>query len=169
MIRLLVHRALPWINPAFYCQTLGWVGFIKYEFSAQAVQLPENCRNHVGPSVSEFDSRAYASTIQYCVFHGEPLKGKALHCQVLKKGNCLDLFALNVLLNFYVKSQLLSDACALFEEMADRNTVSFVTLIQGYGEANLLVKAMELFSKLHRENHELNAFVFTTMLKLFTS
>ncbi|KAJ0095752.1 hypothetical protein Patl1_15587 [Pistacia atlantica] len=53
----------------------------------------------------------------------------AIHCQVLKKGNCLDLFGTNILLNVYVKLNLLVNARQLFNEMPKRNTISFVSLM----------------------------------------
>ena len=60
-------------------------------------------------------------------------------------------------------------ACKLFDEIPERNTVSFVTLIQGYSESGRFVKEVELFVRLHREVHELNPFVFTSFLKLLVS
>ncbi|PON78583.1 DYW domain containing protein [Parasponia andersonii] len=89
-----------------------------------------------------------------------------LHCEILKRGGCLDLFANNILLNMYVKLELLSDAHSLFEDMPELNTISFVTLIQGLLESQRFVEGIYLFVRLHREGRELNGFVFTTMLKL---
>ena len=50
--------------------------------------------------------------------------------------------------------------------MHERNTISFVTLIQGYAQYFELGKVVELFTRLHRKVHELNPFVFATILKL---
>ncbi|KDP23280.1 hypothetical protein JCGZ_23113 [Jatropha curcas] len=104
--------------------------------------------------------------LRACIQTDDHIAGKALHCEIIKKGNCLDLFGSNILLNLYVKSDALSDASKLFDEMPERNTVSFVTLIQGHAQSLQLFGALELFSRLHREGHELNPFVFTTILKL---
>ncbi|GAB4849651.1 hypothetical protein Ancab_004446 [Ancistrocladus abbreviatus] len=162
MIKLLCQRRIPMMNLAICFRP------IKHGFVTHAAHFAEEeCVNYAGSS--DVDSYAYASNLQQCVLHAEPIEGKALHCQVVKRGNCLDLFAFNVLLNFYVKSGFLSDACALFGEMPERNTISFVTLVQGFGEANRFFEAIELFRRLHREGHELNAFVFTTLLKLCVS
>ncbi|XP_065858066.1 putative pentatricopeptide repeat-containing protein At5g13230, mitochondrial isoform X2 [Euphorbia lathyris] len=104
--------------------------------------------------------------IRNCIQAGDFIVGKAIHCQILKRGNCLDLFAYNILLDFYVKSDTLSDARKLFDEIPERNTISFVTLVQGYAQSSQLDEAVDLFSRLHREGHELNPFVFTTIFKL---
>ncbi|KAI3745549.1 hypothetical protein L6452_07949 [Arctium lappa] len=67
------------------------------------------------------------------------------------------------------KLQVKEDARNVFDEMPSRNTVSFVTLIQGYSELFPHVESTKLFVRLHREGHELNAFVFTTLLKLLVN
>ena len=50
--------------------------------------------------------------------------------------------------------------------MHERNTISFVTLIQRYAQYFELGKVVELFTRLHREVHELNPFIFAIILKL---
>ncbi|KAK9076226.1 hypothetical protein SSX86_004559 [Deinandra increscens subsp. villosa] len=116
---------------------------------------------HLDPHIS-------ARFLQNCIITGELASAKTLHCHILKKGGGLDLFGWNILLNLYVKSGLLLDARNLFDEMPSRNTVSFVTLIQGLSEFPD-VESTKLFVRLHREGHELNAFVFTTILKLLVN
>nr|TKR84576.1 hypothetical protein D5086_0000255940 [Populus alba] len=54
----------------------------------------------------------------------------------------------------------------LFDEMPERYMVSFVTLIQGYNQRFRSYDAIWLFSRFHGEGHELNPFVFSTVLKL---
>ncbi|GAB2300253.1 hypothetical protein Dimus_034289 [Dionaea muscipula] len=178
MIELFCRRTQPWESPAILFRLSGGlIGSAKQgiSFSAQPAQSSEN-QQLLGPVCSEvlglppeFQSHAYANILNRCISYEEPMKGKALHCQILKMGNFLDLFALNVLLNFYVKSQFLPDAHKLFDEIPHRNTVSFVTLIQGYAAVDQCMEAVKLFTRLHREGHELNAFVFTTVLKLLVS
>jgi len=120
-------------------------------------------------SSPEFNTYIYGSLLQSCIRNGDCATGKYLHCEIIKKGNCLDLFANNILLNFYVKYDSLPDAAKLFDEMPDRNTVSFVTLIQGYSQCLRFSEAIGLFSRLQGEGHELNPFVFSTVLKLLVS
>lgn len=115
----------------------------------------------------EFDSYAYARALTSCIADGKLYRGRAIHCDVLKKGGCLDLFCRNILLNFYVRFDLVSCAHRLFDEMHDRNMVSFVNLIQGHAKSGNFPEATELLLRLYREGHELNHFVFTTALKLF--
>ncbi|CAH9129678.1 unnamed protein product [Cuscuta epithymum] len=117
----------------------------------------------------EFDYRAYANMLQECITNCQFALGKSLHCDILKRGGSLDLYGWNILLNFYAKSDFMPCAHQLFDEMEDRNMVSFVTLIQGYMRLEHYTEASELFVRLHREGHELNPFVFTTILKVLVN
>ncbi|KAF8378055.1 hypothetical protein HHK36_029389 [Tetracentron sinense] len=169
MIRVFRSRKLPWMNSAIYGNPSSLVRYPHCGFSAHSAQFADERENYVGPPLSEFDSHAYARLLQDCTRNGDATKGKGLHCDILKRGVCLDLFAWNILLNLYVKLDLLFDARLLFDEMLERNTISFVTLIQGYAQSLRFVEAVELFIRIHREGHELNPFVFTTILKLLVS
>ncbi|KAL7142993.1 hypothetical protein ABFS83_08G161400 [Erythranthe nasuta] len=146
--------------------------YLPYRFSSMAAQLcrDESTCKEVVPSFSpEFDSHLYAGILQQFIKADDPTRGKILHCQILKRGNCLDLFARNILLNLYLKNGHFSDGLNLFDEMPDRNVVSFVTVIQGCSQLGEYDKAVDLYFKLHKEGHELNPFVFTTILKLLVS
>ncbi|KAL1807453.1 hypothetical protein ACET3Z_024443 [Daucus carota] len=120
---------------------------------------------------STLDSYAYSNLLRNCVVDENLTAGKALHCDIIKRGGicCLDLFASNILLNLYVKTRVLGDARLLFDKMPHTNVVSYVTLIQGYSQELRYSDAIELFVELYSEGHELNAFVFTTILKLIVS
>lgn len=158
MIRLSCQRKLRCIN--------AWTSFLQCWFSSQAIHLTQQSKNHLDSPSLGFDSYEYADMLQDCIKNGKPRRGMGLHCEILKRGGCLDLFANNILLNMYVKSGLLFDAHIVFEEMPRRNTISFVTLIHGLTESERFVEGIDLFVRLHREGHELNGFVFTTVLKL---
>ncbi|XAR57032.1 hypothetical protein NMG60_11025032 [Bertholletia excelsa] len=161
MIRYLSHRTWP---PQ--CRTKSRICFPYCGFSSQA---GENSREHVIRLTSDFNFHAYGRMLRSCIINGEYGIGRGLHCHILKTGCCLDLFARNILLDLYVKSDLLPDARNLFDEMLERNSVSYVTLVQGYAQSMQFVEAIELFFRLHREGHDLNPFVFTTILKLLVS
>ncbi|XP_030529034.2 putative pentatricopeptide repeat-containing protein At5g13230, mitochondrial [Rhodamnia argentea] len=172
MIKFLSTRALRCASVATPCDGRGLHSFLHSSargFSAQAARLLEQCPSDSELPPSDFDSRSYAGMLQDCIRSGDPTLARPLHCDVIKRGACLDLFASNILLNAYVKSELLGDACILFDELPTRNTISFVTLIQGLAQALRFGEAVEFFVRLHREGHELNPFAFTTFLKLLVS
>ncbi|CDP11304.1 unnamed protein product [Coffea canephora] len=175
MIRLLSRRELQWTNSCRLFKLLAFVRSQQYGFSFVSAQLAQEEEESLisckmppfTPRVS--NSHAYANILQNCVENSEPIRGKATHCDIIKRGGCLDLFARNVLLNLYVKCELWYDARQLFDEMPDRNVVSFVTLIQGCSMSERYNEAVQLFGRLHKEGHKLNPYVFTTILKMLVT
>ncbi|PPD94790.1 hypothetical protein GOBAR_DD08183 [Gossypium barbadense] len=170
MIRLLTTRApRPSNISAVHQKINSFVCSSLCGFSAQAANQTQQNPSSINRPSSHFDSHMYGALLQRCVQNDDPISAMGLHCKILKRGNCLDLFATNILLNVYVKAELLSEAETLFDEMPERNTISFVTLVQGYAQCLHFSEALGLFTRLHREGHELNPFVFTSILKVLVS
>ncbi|KAG2274048.1 hypothetical protein Bca52824_056603 [Brassica carinata] len=113
--------------------------------------------------VPSLDSHTYDELLRRCIGQNDPISTKAIHCDVVKRGICLDLFASNILLDAYVKAGFAEDALNLFDEMPERNHVSYVTLSRG----NACEDPVGLYTRLHREGHLLNPHVFTSFLKWF--
>ncbi|XP_038692710.1 putative pentatricopeptide repeat-containing protein At5g13230, mitochondrial [Tripterygium wilfordii] len=174
MIRLTRNRkAFSCLDFATHFTINTWTCFPGHRFTAQAAlslqgQEEEQKRGEQVQCATslEFESRVYTTLLKDCIQDDDPVRGKALHCHVLKRGNYLDLFGQNVLLNLYVKADLLNDARKLFDEMPEKNTISFVTLIQGQKHSFRYLEGIQLFQRLHREGQEMNPFVFTAMLDL---
>ncbi|XP_008791057.2 putative pentatricopeptide repeat-containing protein At5g13230, mitochondrial [Phoenix dactylifera] len=166
MVRFSLFRISKWPIFTLTHQFHPLACFPRCGFLANAAESVIEEEYYVSRS-PRFDSYAYARALQACIANGDQFRGKAVHCHALKNGGCLDLFCWNILLNLYVKFDLVDDACKLFGEMRERNMVSFVTVMQGHAQCGQFLEAAQLFLRLHREGHELNHFVFTTILKLF--
>ncbi|TMW93464.1 hypothetical protein EJD97_011626 [Solanum chilense] len=164
MLRYVLARTQPWKRFATFPTSHCWALLWHSQFSSQSLYLSKG--QYTNLEISSFNSSTYANVLQNCIKNRDFIVGKAHHCDVLKRGGCLDLFGQNILLNLYVKSELLHDAVQLFDEMSTKNVVSFVTLLQGHLQAEEYITAVELFNRLHREGHKLNPFVFTTILKV---
>lgn len=130
-----------------------------------SVQSAEPALKWSDSVVTGLDSQAYGTMLRRCIQRNDPVSVKAIHCDVVKRGSCLDLYAANILLNAYVKTGFAAYATKLFDEMPERNNVSFVTLSQG----DACRDPVGLYTRLHREGHELNPHVFTSFLKWFVS
>ncbi|XP_031490909.1 putative pentatricopeptide repeat-containing protein At5g13230, mitochondrial isoform X2 [Nymphaea colorata] len=115
------------------------------------------------------DSFAYTQLLQDIVEQHSLMEGKAIHGHVMKRGGCVDLFAWNTFINMYCKCGSLADAHRVFDEITMRNTVSWVALIQGHLQNENFMEAWLLFVKLTRQGYELNAFAFTTVLKVLVN
>ncbi|XP_050371864.1 putative pentatricopeptide repeat-containing protein At5g13230, mitochondrial [Argentina anserina] len=146
-----------------HCKPISFSTFQRCGYAAQSLQ---HSTFHPQLPNPEFDSHSYAATLQHHIRNADFTSATALHSHIVKKGACLDLFAHNILANMYVKAGLVDNALKVFDEMPHRNVISFVTLIQGLSESQRFNDAVELFSRLHREGHELNPFAFTSLLKL---
>uniref|UniRef100_J3NCB5 Pentatricopeptide repeat-containing protein n=2 Tax=Oryza brachyantha TaxID=4533 RepID=J3NCB5_ORYBR len=81
--------------------------------------------------------------------HGSPSGGEAVHCAALK---CRFLgesvLVGNALVHFYANHRLLGDAAKVFEEMPERDVVSWTTLVDGYARAGLADEAWRLFCRM---------------------
>lgn len=72
-------------------------------------------------------------------------EGVQLHGAVVKMGLEEDVFIGNSLIHFYAECGELDDGQKVFDEMAERNVVSWTSLIRGYARRELPKEAVSLF------------------------
>ncbi|XP_058089016.1 pentatricopeptide repeat-containing protein At5g66520 [Magnolia sinica] len=75
-----------------------------------------------------------------------------IHCQIIKNGFGLEVFAANSLLHVYVKSGCISSARQLFDRIPHRDTVSWNSMINGYAKNGEIKNARELFCQMPARN-----------------
>ncbi|XP_016470149.2 pentatricopeptide repeat-containing protein At2g33680 [Nicotiana tabacum] len=96
--------------------------------------------------------------------------GKQAHCLAFKLSYLNDLFVGSSLLNMYCKagSRHLVDARKMFDEMPERNSVSWTTMISGYALLRRAKEAVGVFRMMlweqGRGQDYVNEFVFTSVL-----
>lgn len=73
---------------------------------------------------------------------------KQFHVKVFKSGFDKDLFLCNTLINLYVRSSGLESARRLFDEMPERNSVTWACLISGYTQNGRHNEACVLFKEM---------------------
>ncbi|KAJ0976538.1 hypothetical protein J5N97_012012 [Dioscorea zingiberensis] len=71
--------------------------------------------------------------------------GSSIHALVMKLGLEANLHAQNSLLGLYCRCCCVEDAQKVFDEMAERDVVSYTALVSGYAKVGMLESAMELF------------------------
>ncbi|KAK4710409.1 hypothetical protein R3W88_004922 [Solanum pinnatisectum] len=97
---------------------------------------------------------------------GDSFTGKQAHCLAFKLGYLSDVFVGSSLLNVYGKAgHYLGDARKVFDEMPERNSVSWTTMISGYALQRMVKEAVGVFSvMLWERGEDVNEFVFTSVL-----
>ncbi|XP_062098533.1 pentatricopeptide repeat-containing protein At1g08070, chloroplastic-like isoform X2 [Humulus lupulus] len=89
-----------------------------------------------------------------CFESFEALKyGEVIHCEIVKLGFCSSVFVQNTLLDFYAKCcENLENACRLFDEMPERDVVSWNSIITSYMARGEIESALRLFNSMPERN-----------------
>lgn len=111
------------------------------------------------------DSFTYAELIKCCVDRGAVEQGKLVHMHVFFNGYRPDTILMNILMSMYVKFGLLDEARKLFDEIPDRNVVSWTTMIAAYSNAKLNERALEFLVLMFREGVRPNMFTYSSVLR----
>lgn len=74
--------------------------------------------------------------------------GEQLHLEIIKKGLVNLLFLCNTLINVYVRSADLVSANKVFDEMPDKNLVTWACLISGYTQNEMPYDACAIFARM---------------------
>ncbi|KAK6940702.1 Pentatricopeptide repeat [Dillenia turbinata] len=111
------------------------------------------------------DCVTYSELIKCCVSFKAVEEGKLVHKHVLGKGYNPGTFLYNVLLHMYVKFNLLDEAQILFDQMHERNVVSWTTLISAFSNSKLNDRALGLLVLMGREGIWPNMFTYSSVLR----
>ncbi|KAF5742350.1 pentatricopeptide repeat-containing protein [Tripterygium wilfordii] len=89
-------------------------------------------------------------------------KGRTLHAKIIKTGSFSCIYISNSLVNFYAKCGHLVEANLVFEEITDKDVVSWNSLINGYSQQRLTgsLIVIKLFQRMRAENALPNAHTF---------
>ncbi|ONK57247.1 uncharacterized protein A4U43_C10F18110 [Asparagus officinalis] len=109
---------------------------------------------------------AIAHTLRHCGKIRAISRGKSLHSQIIKHGLYSIVFIANNLMGMYCDFKLYSDAQKLFDEMPERNVVSWTTSISAHMHAGNPYKALKVFTQmLDFAYEEPNRYTYSIVLK----
>ncbi|XP_026382742.1 pentatricopeptide repeat-containing protein At4g08210-like [Papaver somniferum] len=92
--------------------------------------------------------------------------GKAFHCHSIKLGYSQHVFLANNLISMYTDFKLFDSARQLFDEIHERNVVTWTTMINSYISAGNLFEALRMFNLMSEFELETpNPFTFSSALK----
>ena len=90
--------------------------------------------------------------LKECVSNLASFTGRSVHSQVIKFGFYDDVFVRNSLISLYSASGFFGVARAVFDEMPNRDVVSWNSMIVGYLRSGDLDEALDLFSRMRNRN-----------------
>ncbi|XP_050205887.1 putative pentatricopeptide repeat-containing protein At5g09950 [Mercurialis annua] len=129
----------------------------------QHQQPSQTFRNLPPPSWTSFD--LYEHLVNTYRHASCSTESKQFHLRILKHGFDSDLFLSNTLVNAYLRSDELDSARKLFDEMPERNCVTWACLISGYSSNGMPMEACGVFKDMIFEGCLPNCFAFGAALK----
>lgn len=110
------------------------------------------------------EEEKYSNFLQRCVQTSTLAHGRAMHAKFIKESLVSSTFLHNHLLNMYSKCGDLVGAAQLFEEMPQRNVVSWSALIAGFVQHNHPKEALSIFHQMQRQGAKPNEFTLVSAL-----
>ncbi|MED6197093.1 hypothetical protein PIB30_053482 [Stylosanthes scabra] len=110
------------------------------------------CYNRMVASGSDPDGFTYSFILSACARGGLLWEGEQLHCKVLVKGYCCNVFVETSLLNFYAVCGGVGRARYLFDEMSQRSVVSWNSMLAGYVRCGDFDGARRVFDEMPCRN-----------------
>lgn len=90
--------------------------------------------------------------------------GKSLHSEVLKSGLLVDFHVVHSLITMYSKCREMGFARKVFDEMSERDLVSWNSIISGYSRIGFPGEAVELFGKMREVGMEPDEMTLVSVL-----
>ncbi|KAL8474979.1 hypothetical protein ACS0TY_031415 [Phlomoides rotata] len=134
-------------------------------YSFSALQLFKQMLHHR----SLPNSHTFAGVFSAAAVLEDAVMARQAHCFVVKLVGSSDVFVYSSALNVYCKLGFVSEGRKLFDEMSERNSVTWSTMISGYALQRLTNEAFEVFRVMvSRGEEEVNEFVLTSVLSSVT-
>lgn len=111
------------------------------------------------------DSITYSELIKCCIANGAIKQGRQVHQHVFSNGYEPKTFLINILLNMYVKFNLVDEAQCLFDQMLERNVVSWTTMIAVYSSSECMHKALKMLIMMLRDGVRPNMYTYSSVLR----
>ncbi|KAJ1443684.1 hypothetical protein SESBI_00280 [Sesbania bispinosa] len=141
--RFFDHHSATHNRDEFLCNSMINTHFVIRQFTEPFTLYRDLCRE----TKTAFKPSGYTFTAlaKGCAACMATREGLQVHGVVVKNGFCLDLYVATALVDMYVKFGVLGSARRLFDEMSERNRVSWTAVIVGYARCGDMSEARKLF------------------------
>lgn len=110
------------------------------------------------------DNFTYPFVFISCGNLSDSVIGREVHCEILKVGLLLDFHVVHSLITMYSRSGEMVAARKVFDEMTERDLVSWNSIISGYSRLGFAGETVELFRKLREEGFEPDEMTLVSVL-----
>eukprot|EP01018_Ginkgo_biloba_P026601 Gb_41454 [translate_table: standard] len=93
--------------------------------------------------------------------------GKQAHAWIVKKGFMANMYLGSTLVDLYANCEELVAARHVFDEMYERDVVSWTAMIAGYSQQRYRKQVLALFNQMRRVGVNPNGFTFPTVLRTY--
>ncbi|KAH7652013.1 TPR-like protein [Dioscorea alata] len=108
---------------------------------------------------------AYGDLLSLFIGSSSPSHFQSLHVHLFKKGFAEDIFLSNNLINSYARTSHMEDAHRVFDEIPEKNVVSWTCLIAGYTQNGFAYEACRLFRSMLSSGFAPTHFTFGSVLR----
>eukprot|EP01018_Ginkgo_biloba_P013141 Gb_38249 [translate_table: standard] len=110
------------------------------------------------------DTNTYVCLLKVCIKKKALSEGKLVHTHINEMGIMPDIVLGTALVNMYAKCGSLVDARTVFDDMPQRNSLSWTVMISAYSRHGLAEEALTLFHQMQRTGVQPNQFAFASVL-----
>ncbi|XP_059665077.1 pentatricopeptide repeat-containing protein At3g58590 [Cornus florida] len=111
------------------------------------------------------DNYTYVSLLSVCTKLCNLALGSSLHGLIIKTDfNCCDIFVCNVMIDMYGKCGSLESSVKVFNEMLNKNLISWTALISALGLHGLAAEALERFQEMEAIGFKPDGVAFIAVL-----
>ncbi|KAK7819488.1 pentatricopeptide repeat-containing protein [Quercus suber] len=117
---------------------------------------------------SDGGSRIFSTMIRASAGQGLIFAGRQFHTCALKMGVADDIFVTCALIDMYSKCGSIEDAQCVFDEMPEKTTVGWNSIIAGYALHGYSEEALRMFYEMRDSSVEMDHFTFSMVIRICT-
>ena len=137
-------------DPSLFIYNLMIKAFVKSGSFRSAISLFQQLREHgVWP-----DNYTYPYVLKGIGCIGEVREGEKVHAFVVKTGLEFDPYVCNSFMDMYAELGLVEGFTQVFEEMPERDAVSWNIMISGYVRCKRFEEAVDVYRRMQMESNE---------------
>lgn len=147
-----------------YRDVVSWTAIIsgctRLGLESEALEfLQEMMEEGVSPN-----NYTYSSALKACAKLEAPMQGKLIHSYASKNPALADVFVNSALIYMYAKCGYVADAFQVFDNMPERNLVSWKAMILGYARNGHSGEALKLMYRMRAEGFVVDEYILATVI-----